>query len=203
MIQMECVKKQYISGNICIALHLTDTDDRWMFSARDCDAEEQIEISYGTMEQMDKRYQQYISNQQPNQTGGSIMINQKLAAHLNAKSVQAEAIRANNRGANLWQCTDDNNGEVRYVIEGETGELVGNFESEEEALEEWNAPETLDELYEMMKNDDPNLPEWDSLPTFGGPDIDNTTGIWSWDETRKIVGTCSDDIKIVDRDDIK
>ncbi len=63
------------------------------------------------------------------------------------------------------------------------------------------SPKNLNELFDMMQNDDPSLPSWDSLPTFGGPEIDDTTGVWSWDETRKIVGTCSSDIEIVDRDD--
>lgn len=63
-------------------------------------------------------------------------------------------------------------------------------------------PKNLNELFEMMQNNDPDLPEWDSLPTFGGPDIQDTIEIWSWDSTQKIVGTCSDDIEIVDRDDI-
>jgi len=62
-------------------------------------------------------------------------------------------------------------------------------------------PKNLNELFEMMKNDDQSLPNWDWLPTFGGPDIEHTVEIWSWDATRKIVGTCSDDIEIVDRDD--
>jgi hypothetical protein len=63
-------------------------------------------------------------------------------------------------------------------------------------------PKNLNELFEMMQDDDESLPSWDSLPTFGGPDIKHTTKIWSWDATRKIVGTCAYDIEIVDRDDI-
>ncbi len=60
-------------------------------------------------------------------------------------------------------------------------------------------PQTLDELYEMMRNDDPDLPPWDDLPTFGGSPVEHTVEVWSWDATRKIIGTCSDDIEIVDR----
>jgi hypothetical protein len=63
-------------------------------------------------------------------------------------------------------------------------------------------PRNLDQLFEMMKNDEPSLPPWDALPTFGGPDIQHTALIWSWDVTRKIIGTGSFDIQIVDRDDI-
>lgn len=60
----------------------------------------------------------------------------------------------------------------------------------------------LDTLFEMMKNDDETLADWDKLPTFGGPEMDDTIETWSWDATRMIVGTCSDDIAIVEREDI-
>lgn len=63
------------------------------------------------------------------------------------------------------------------------------------------APATLDELYDAMRHDDPALPSWDSLPTFGGVEPVDTTEIWSWDKTRLIVGTCSHDIRIVERRD--
>jgi hypothetical protein len=63
-------------------------------------------------------------------------------------------------------------------------------------------PKNLDQLFAMMQNNNKNLPTWDMLPTFGGTDIRNTIEVWSWDATRKIIGTCSDDIEIVDRDDI-
>jgi hypothetical protein len=62
-------------------------------------------------------------------------------------------------------------------------------------------PETLDELYEMMKKDDPSLPGWDSLPLFGGDEPESTNQVWSWDEKRLIVGSCSDDIRIVTREE--
>jgi len=70
----------------------------------------------------------------------------------------------------------------------------------------------LDELFYVLKGnptegeaEDAGLPtahgecDWTSLPTFGGAEPKDTTGIWSWDETRMIVGTCADDIKIVRR----
>ena len=37
------------------------------------------------------------------------------------------------------------------------------------------------------------------LPTFGGPEPDDTSGVWSWDETRLLVGSCIDDLRIVPR----
>ena len=76
----------------------------------------------------------------------------------------------------------------------------------------------LETLLEDMKNDhgdernelnDEFMPggkfglgDWDNLPTFGGPAI-TEDAVWSWDATRKIVGTCPDDVEIIDRDDIK
>ena len=65
-------------------------------------------------------------------------------------------------------------------------------------------PKNLNELYEMMKNDDPELEklygDWSSLPVFGGSEPKSTIGVWSWDENNLIVGMCSYDIKIISRD---
>ena len=41
----------------------------------------------------------------------------------------------------------------------------------------------------------------DDLPTFGGETPDDTSEIWSWDETRLLVGTCAAELEIVDRAD--
>lgn len=69
-------------------------------------------------------------------------------------------------------------------------------------------PKTLDELFDILcaapteKNTEAQgryaeahgLPhahgeiDWTSLPTFGGEEPANTRGIWSWDETRLLVG---------------
>ena len=40
--------------------------------------------------------------------------------------------------------------------------------------------------------------DWDSVPTFGGPAIDDL-GVWSWDDLDMSVGTCADDIQLVER----
>ena len=61
----------------------------------------------------------------------------------------------------------------------------------------------LDELFEAMRENDPRTldrhEQWSSnLPTFGGADMDDL-GVWSWDETRMICGTCGDDLKILPR----
>jgi len=57
----------------------------------------------------------------------------------------------------------------------------------------------LDELLERIRAEDPQLPAWDDLPTYG-PSPRDTSGVWSWDATRQIVGTCSSDVEIVARD---
>lgn len=41
--------------------------------------------------------------------------------------------------------------------------------------------------------------EWTRLPTFGGDEPERTTGVWSWDADRLLVGSCSTDLRIVRR----
>jgi hypothetical protein len=64
-------------------------------------------------------------------------------------------------------------------------------------------PDTLDGLLEAMRNDHPCVFDDDSwradLPTFGGEEPRYTEGVWSWDEKRLLVGTCSEDLEIVNR----
>lgn len=64
----------------------------------------------------------------------------------------------------------------------------------------------LNELYEMMKSNHPATldvyGQWSSsLPTFGGSEPFDTREVWSWDETRLIVGTCEDDLEIISREE--
>ena len=59
----------------------------------------------------------------------------------------------------------------------------------------------LDDLYEAMRSG-ALTEDWDSLPTFGGPDVEDTDGVWSWDAGRAIVGTCADDLEIIAREDL-
>ncbi len=60
-------------------------------------------------------------------------------------------------------------------------------------------PANLDELFEAMQTG--RVRCFDELPTFGGAEPDDTSGVWSWDATRAIVGTYVDDIEIVSRED--
>lgn len=62
--------------------------------------------------------------------------------------------------------------------------------------------DTLDQLLVALRtgtigSDEYN--EWTDLPTFGGPEPESTIGVWSWDPERLLIGTCRDDIEIVDR----
>lgn len=43
--------------------------------------------------------------------------------------------------------------------------------------------------------------DWSDLPVFGGPEPHDTTGIWSWDETRLLVGDSRHNVGIVSRED--
>ena len=61
----------------------------------------------------------------------------------------------------------------------------------------------LEALLELLRSgaidDDENLHLWSELPTFGGPDPADTTGVWSWDATRLLIGPGRDDLLIVPR----
>lgn len=60
--------------------------------------------------------------------------------------------------------------------------------------------DTLGALLEAMQGDDPRVRgRWDDLPTFGGRDIEDTTGVWSWDAERMLVGSCATELEIVSR----
>lgn len=70
------------------------------------------------------------------------------------------------------------------------------------------APETLDELFQFMKNNEHwdgapmicgNQLDWTSLPTFGGDEPTSTDKVWSWDNERLIVGRSCLDIDIITR----
>ena len=65
-------------------------------------------------------------------------LSQRLAEHLNANAddIEVEIVDKTTNGAFLYRCFE--NGECRYVIEGETGELLARIESEDEAIDMWN-----------------------------------------------------------------
>lgn len=64
----------------------------------------------------------------------------------------------------------------------------------------------LDDLYAAMLRDDPEVmsPQdptaWSAdLPVFSDREVKDTMEVWSWDETRMIVGRSNDDLTIIDR----
>lgn len=63
-----------------------------------------------------------------------------------------------------------------------------------------NACTDLDALLGVLTEmEDSREIDMTSLPTFGGTEPKDTSGVWSWDATRMIVGTGSD-YEIVDRE---
>lgn len=71
--------------------------------------------------------------------------------------------------------------------------------------EELHSAGTLDELCELLREVRRECPDvyghadFSSLPTYGGETPHQTMGIWSWDDTRKMVDCDFDGFKIVDR----
>lgn len=64
---------------------------------------------------------------------------------------------------------------------------------------------TLADLAEAFRAGDLDDEDCSTLPTYGGSDLAqeiDTHGIWSWDETRVLVGLCGDDSQIVPRADV-
>lgn len=88
-------------------------------------------------------------------------------------------------------------------IEEINGDWGYNAASLKDALG-FTMPTSLEGLQSAMENNEPCIldhhDQWSAnLPTFGGEAPKDTTGIWSWDETRLLIGTCADDLEIVDR----
>lgn len=84
---------------------------------------------------------------------------------------------------------------ARYAVWVEVGGLDDIVEV---LLVDIRLADTLDELaaaLNALADHDPEVREavedrldMTSLPTFGGPEPADTTGVWSWDETRLLVG---------------
>ena len=117
-----------------------------------------------------------------------------------------------------------------YLITGQTGlQWACRADSEHEALENYDQGVGIDpnnlgldeiieqgdllveaiynlrDLLEWMKQGDDDGLDWlnrlNLIPTFGGDAPDDTTHVWSWDEDRLLVGTCSDEYEIVTREE--
>lgn len=76
-----------------------------------------------------------------------------------------------------------------------------------EAFEDVPAPTTLEDLKQALERQDVWLGapiahgelDWSALPKFGGEEPGDTNEVWSWDADRLLVGSCRDDLEIVDR----
>lgn len=82
-----------------------------------------------------------------------------------------------------------------------TAEAFGDVNPDWIAEDQPEPIKSLDDLFAAMRDRSPSVGSWDDLPSFGGDEPSDTREIWSWDTTRLIVGTCADDIRIVNRAD--
>jgi len=66
----------------------------------------------------------------------------------------------------------------------------------------WHCKNLDDLLHVMQNHPDEYGTQWSDmeLPTFGGEEPEDTVEVWSWDEKRMIVGACSYELEIVDRE---
>ena len=61
------------------------------------------------------------------------------------------------------------------------------------------------QMIELIRDDcaENNTPldevDYTDLPTFGGDEPADTSGVWSWNEQSLLVGSCLDDFEIIDR----
>ena len=85
-------------------------------------------------------------------------------------------------------------------------EKVMGFDAFKEMAQSFEPIADLDNLYKKMLIDHPSTLDrygsWSSdLPNFGGEEPDDTDGVWSWDETRLIVGSFAGDLAIITREE--
>lgn len=59
----------------------------------------------------------------------------------------------------------------------------------------------LESLLAVLRRYDLSDDRWTRLPTFGGEEPRSTSGVWSWDATRLLVGSCASDLRIVSREE--
>jgi len=61
---------------------------------------------------------------------------------------------------------------------------------------------SLDDLFKLIKSGDlDELDDWSNFPIFGGEEPEDTAEIWSWDESRLMVGICSQSMEIISREE--
>lgn len=83
---------------------------------------------------------------------------------------------------------------------------ITTFENFKALAQSFESITDLDDLYRKMLADHPStlnrFGQWSSdLPNFGGEEPDDTDGVWSWDETRLIIGEFAGNLEIITREE--
>lgn len=83
---------------------------------------------------------------------------------------------------------------------------ITTFENFKALAQSFESITDLDDLYQKMLNNHPStldrFGQWSSdLPNFGGEEPDDTDGVWSWDETRLIIGEFAGNLEIITREE--
>ena len=117
------------------------------------------------------------------------------------KTIESVGIKkSNGRKITRYKITMMDNVVIRTMPEfnkwnsGSVQELTAVFVKK---LHEIDNEKLLDDLFDSLKNRELELS--DKLPTWGSSPPDCTLEIWSWSPTRVIIGSCADDIEIIDR----
>ena len=85
-------------------------------------------------------------------------------------------------------------------------ETATSFEAFKRLAQSFEPIKSLDDLYKKMLVDHPSTVGrdgmWSSdLPNFGGADLAGNDGVWSWDDTRLIIGSFAGDLAIITREE--
>lgn len=87
---------------------------------------------------------------------------------------------------------------IEQQLDAAAGDIIG-------ARDLYQLLDAIDEFYSVCADNDLSAEmemrarniDMCALPTFGGPEPDDTDGVWSWDEDELIVG--EGDLKIISR----
>jgi len=84
-------------------------------------------------------------------------------------------------------------------------DIDANEEHAMDANEKIQTAASLEDLMDILSELERNGEVYDSssLPLFGGPDIEDTSEVWSWDEDSVIVGAGFSDWEIVSRAELE
>lgn len=98
---------------------------------------------------------------------------------------------------------------LEMTTETMTGETARRMVAEAYSLESLEAAlEAIAEFCDQaiagdrFADSDADWVDYSSLPNYGGEEPDDTSCVWSWDETRLLVGECQP-FRIVDREEVR